>query len=72
MKLKEINFDELKEKYRFKEISIGNCDKWYTDFVTPLLEKLPASYMNKEIVSTREFFGSYIIELEKDKPEEKK
>lgn len=64
MKLKEINFNELKERYT--NVSIGNCNKWYTGFIDEVLEQLPEDWANKEVKEEREFFGSWIIELEKE------
>ena len=66
MKLKDINFEELKTKYKFTEISIGNCNKWYMGSPKQVLEDIPSSFMNKEIVEQKEFFGKYIIEVAKE------
>ena len=66
MKLKDIDFKEIKEKYKFKEISIGNCNKWYIGSPKDILENIPASFMDREIVEQKEFFGNYIIEIAKD------
>ena len=64
MKLKEINFNELKERYT--TVSIGNCDKWYTGFIGEIIPKLPKDWADKEVKEQREFFGGWIVELEKE------
>ena len=64
MKLKEINFNDLKTNYT--NISIGNCNKWHTGTIDEVLEQLPTDWANKDIKEQREFFGSWIIELEKE------
>lgn len=64
MKLKEINFNDLKTNYT--NISIGNCNKWHIGAIDEVLEQLPADWANKDIKEQREFFGSWIIELEKE------
>lgn len=64
MKLKEINFNDFKIKYT--NVSIGNCNKWYTGSINKVLGLLPEEWANKEVKEQREFFGSWIIELEKE------
>lgn len=66
MKLKDIDLTKIKEKYKFKQISIGNCDKWYIGSPTQVFENIPSSFMNKEVVEQKDFFGNYIIEVEKN------
>lgn len=64
MKLKEINFNDLKQKHT--KISIGNCNKWYTGSIEEVLTLLPEDWGNKNVKEQREFFNGWIIELEKE------
>ena len=64
MKLKEINFNEIEKNYT--NVSIGNCNKWYTGFIGEVAKQLPKDWANKEVKEQRDFFGSWIIELEKE------
>ena len=64
MKLKEINFNEIEKNYA--NVSIGNCNKWYTGFITEVAQQIPKDWADKEVKEQREFFGSWIVELEKE------
>lgn len=64
MKFKEIDFNELKTTH--PKISVGNCNKWYVGLIDEVLTQLPEEWTNKQVKDQRDFFGSWIIELEKE------
>lgn len=64
MKVEDINFNNLKQKYT--KISIGNCDKWYVGLIDEVLTQFPEDWKNKEVKEIKEFFNSWIVELEKE------
>lgn len=64
MKLKDIDFNQIKKKYGLKEISIGKAGDWHTGFVEEILISLPKNYAEREVKEIREFFGSCVIEIE--------
>lgn len=61
MKLREFNFNEITSQH----IAIGNKHKWYEEItIGETLGALPEDYADREIVDTRMFFGTFVIEVE--------
>lgn len=63
MKLKEINFNNIRDS-GYSVISIGTTGNWETGFIGDVLRKIPKEYADMEVKDQREYFDTYVIELE--------
>ena len=68
MKLREFNFNSIKNEFPIVAISIReNKGKWYTGTIGEVLRTIPLEFADMEIKETRWFFNEFVIELEEDK-----
>lgn len=65
MKLREFDFNSIKNKHSIVGLSIKEVgtNKWYSGFIGEVLQKLPIEFADKEIVETRWFFNEFVIEV---------
>ena len=63
MKLKEFNFNSIKNRYSIVGLTIRKDGKNYTGFIWEVLEKIPIEFAEMEIKETRWYFNEFVIEL---------
>lgn len=64
MKLKEFNFNEIKNRYSIVGLCIFKDGKLIEHgFIWEVLSKIPIEFAELEIKSTRWYFNEFIIEL---------
>ena len=63
MKLKEFNFNSIKNRYSIVGLCIRKDGKNYTGFIWEVLEKIPIEFAELEIKETRWYFNEFVIEL---------
>ena len=64
MKLREFNFNSIKNKFPIVDLSIRtNKRKWYTGTIGEVLRAIPLEFADMEIKETRWYFNEFIIEL---------
>lgn len=67
MKLKEFNFNSIVRRGNLTNLAIRMGDgKWYEELtIEQTLKSIPLSFANATIKTTRWYFDTFIIELEK-------
>ena len=66
MKLREFNFNEIKNPFRLVNllVKVKGSDKKYEGFsIGDTLKQLPIEFADMEIAETRWFFDTFVIEL---------
>ena len=64
MKLREFNFNSIKNKYQIVGLSIRkDKGKWYEGTIGEVLRAIPEEFAEMEIKEMRWFFNVFVIEL---------
>lgn len=64
MKLRQFNFNSIKNEFQIVGLSIRKDEgKWYTGTIREVLRTIPKEFLEMEIKDTRWFFNEFIIEL---------
>lgn len=71
MKLREFNFNSIRENHHGLcnlAVRIKDTNKWYEELsIGETLKAIPIEFADMEIVETRWFFDTFVIELEERK-----
>lgn len=72
MKLKEFNFNSIKNRFAIvglvikeEDAAVWDKDKSYTGFIGEVLRAIPIEWAERDIKETRWFFNEFVIELKK-------